>query len=481
MNNLLRFYINGAWVEPLSKATLEVINPATEQAFATIALGNKDDVDRAVKAARAAFPAFSQSSKADRLKLLKRILEIYNERAEELAQVVCDEMGAPLQFARDAQVWAGRVHLEATIAALENYEFEEQRGNTRVVREGIGVVGLITPWNWPLNQIVCKVAPALAAGCTMVLKPSEIAPLSGIVFAEIMHAAKTPPGVFNLVNGDGPGVGQALALHPDVDMMSFTGSTRAGVMVAKSAADTVKRVTQELGGKSANIILPDADLEKAVRQGVEACFSNTGQSCDAPTRMLVPRAKLEAALAVAKQTADKHAVGNPRTDGTQLGPVVSATQFAKVQRLIDSGIAEGASLVTGGPGKPPGLERGYFVRPTVFGPVRPDMTIAREEIFGPVLAIIPYDSEQQAVDIANDTVYGLAAYVQSPNLDNARRVARQLRAGQVNLNYPDWDTAAPFGGYKQSGNGREYADWGIHDFLEVKGIVGFGQERGTTS
>jgi aldehyde dehydrogenase (NAD+) len=350
-----------------------------------------------------------------------------------------------------------------------------------VVREGIGVVGLITPWNWPLNQIVCKVAPALAAGCTMVLKPSEIAPLSGVVFAEIMHAAKVPPGVFNLVNGDGPGVGQALALHPDVDMMSFTGSTRAGVMVAKSAADTVKRVTQELGGKSANIILPDADLEKAVRQGVEACFSNTGQSCDAPTRMLVPRAQLEAALAVAKQVADKHAVGNPRSDGTQLGPVVSATQFAKVQRLIDSGIAEGATLVTGGPGKPPGLERGYFVRPTVFGPVRPDMTIAREEIFGPVLAIIPYDSEQQAVDIANDTVYGLAAYVQSPNLENARRVARQLRAGQVNLNYPDWDTAAPFGGYKQSGNGREYADWGIHDFLEVKGIVGFGQARGTTS
>ena len=481
MDNLLRFYINGAWVEPISKATLEVINPATEKAFATIAVGNAQDVDRAVKAARAAFPAFSRSSKAERLNLLKRILEIYNERSEDLAQVVSDEMGAPLQFAREAQVWAGRVHLEATIAALEEYEFEEQRGTTRIVHEGIGVVGLITPWNWPLNQIVCKVAPALAAGCTMVLKPSEIAPLSGILFAEIMHAAQVPPGVFNLVNGDGPTVGQALALHPDVDMMSFTGSTRAGVMVAKSAADTVKRVTQELGGKSANIILPDADLEKAVRQGVEACFSNTGQSCDAPTRMLVPRAKLDAALAVAKQTADKHVVGNPRTDGTQLGPVVSAAQFAKVQRLIESGISEGAPLVAGGPGKPPGLERGYFVRPTVFGPVRPDMTIAREEIFGPVISIIPYDTEQQAVDIANDTVYGLAAYVQSPNLENARRVARQLRAGQVNLNYPDWDTTAPFGGYKQSGNGREYADWGIHDFLEVKGIVGFGQARGTTS
>jgi aldehyde dehydrogenase (NAD+) len=481
MNNHLSFYINGAWVKPISKATLEVINPATEQAFATIALGNEQDVDAAVKAARAAFPKFTQTSKAERLALLRRILAIYNERAEDLAQVVSDEMGAPLQFARDAQVWAGRVHLEATISALENYEFEAQRGNTRVVHEGIGVVGLITPWNWPLNQIVCKVAPALAAGCTMVLKPSEIAPLSGIVFAEIMHAAKAPPGVFNLVNGDGPTVGQALARHPDVDMMSFTGSTRAGVMVAKTAADTVKRVTQELGGKSANIILPDADLEKAVRQGVEACFSNTGQSCDAPTRMLVPRAGLEKALAVARQAAEAHTVGDPKTSGAQLGPVVSETQYAKVQRLIESGIAEGAPLVAGGAGRPDGMKRGYFVRPTVFGPVRPDMTIAREEIFGPVLSIIPYDSEQQAVDIANDTVYGLAAYVQSPNLDSARRVARQLRAGQVSLNYPDWDTTAPFGGYKQSGNGREYADWGIHDFLEVKGIVGFGQERGTTS
>jgi aldehyde dehydrogenase (NAD+) len=481
MDNLLRFYINGAWVKPISQATLEVINPATEQAFATIALGNKEDVDRAVKAARAAFPAFSATTKDQRLQLLRRILEVYNERAEALAQAVCDEMGAPLQFARDAQVWAGRVHLEATIKALENYEFEEQRGTTRVIREGIGVVGLITPWNWPLNQIVCKVAPALAAGCTMVLKPSEIAPLSGILFAEIMHAAQVPAGVFNLVNGDGPTVGQALALHPEVDMVSFTGSTRAGVMVAKSAADTVKRVTQELGGKTANIILPDADIEAAVQKGVDACFGNTGQSCDAPTRMLVPRKALDRALAAARKAAEAHTVGNPRAQETQLGPVVSAAQFAKVQRLIESGIAEGAPLVTGGPGKPQGLERGYFVRPTVFGPVKPDMTIAREEIFGPVLSIIPYDSEQQAVEIANDTVYGLAAYVQSGDVEHARRLARQLRAGQVNVNYPDWDTAAPFGGYKQSGNGREYADWGIHDFLEVKGIVGFGQDRGTTS
>ena len=474
MKNANRFYINGAWVEPLSKVTLEVINPATEGAFATIAMGNAADAARAIAAARAAFPKFSQTDKAERLRLLRRILDCYNERAEDLAQAVCDEMGAPIQFARDAQVGAGRAHLEATIAALEAYEFEEQRGTTRVVREGIGVVGLITPWNWPLNQIVTKVAPALAAGCTMVLKPSEIAPLSGIIFAEIMHAAGVPPGVFNLVNGDGLTVGQALATHPDVDMVSFTGSTRAGIMVAKSAADTVKRVTQELGGKSANIILPDADIESAVKQGVAACFGNSGQSCDAPTRMLVPKKSLDAALGWAKEAAESHTVGNPHTAGIQLGPVVSAAQFAKIQRLIESGIAEGAPLVTGGPGKPPGLEKGYFVRPTVFGPVRQDMTIAREEIFGPVLSIIPYDSDQQAIDMANDTVYGLGAYVQSKNVEHARSVARQLRAGQVHLNYPDWDTAAPFGGYKQSGNGREYAAWGIHDFLEVKGIIGFG-------
>ena len=474
MNNNLRFYIGGAWVEPLSRATLEVINPATEAAFATIAMGNAEDTGRAIAAARAAFPAYSNSTKAERLALLRRILEVYNTRAEDLAQVVSDEMGAPIQFSRDAQVAAGRAHLESTIAALENFVFEEQRGTTRVIREGIGVVGLITPWNWPLNQIVTKVAPALAAGCTMVLKPSEIAPLSGIIFAEIMHAAGTPAGVFNLVNGDGLTVGQTLAKHPDVDMVSFTGSTRAGVMVAKTAADTVKRVTQELGGKSANIILPDADIESAVKQGVAACFGNSGQSCDAPTRMLVPRQSLEAALRWAREAAESHTVGDPHNPAMQLGPVVSAAQFAKIQRLIETGIAEGAPLVTGGPGRPPGLERGYFVRPTVFGPVRQDMTIAREEIFGPVLSIIPYDSEQQAIDMANDSVYGLGAYVQSKNQEHARGVARQLRAGQVHVNYPDWDTAAPFGGYKQSGNGREYAAWGIHDFLEVKGIIGFG-------
>jgi aldehyde dehydrogenase (NAD+) len=474
MSHHLQFYIDGQWVDPARPLTLDVINPATERAYTQIAVGGAADVDRAVAAARAAFPAYSASSRAARLALLRRILEIYNERAEDIAMAVSDEMGAPLAWARDAQTWAGRVHLEATIAALEGYEFEHQRGSTRIVKEAIGVAALITPWNWPLNQIVCKVAPAIAAGCTMVLKPSEIAPISGIVFSEIMHAAGTPAGVYNMVNGDGPSVGQVMAGHPDVDMVSFTGSTRAGIIVAKTAADTVKRVAQELGGKSPNIILPDADLELAVRKGVEACFGNSGQSCDAPTRMLVPRAQHAAALAIARTAAEAHTVGDPRAPGTVLGPVVSAAQFQKVQRLIEAGIAEGATLVTGGTGRPDGLERGYYVRPTVFGDVTRDMTIAREEIFGPVLAILPYDDEEQAIEIANDTVYGLAAYVQSKDLGHARAVARRLRAGQVNINYPDWDTFAPFGGYKQSGNGREYADWAIHDFLEVKGIIGYG-------
>jgi len=474
MKNTDRFYINGAWVQPLSSATLPVINPATEKPITSIAMGNAADAARAIAAARAAFASFSQTSKSYRLELLKKMLVLYNERAEEIAQVVSDEMGAPLQFAREAQVWAGRVHMESTIAALEAFEFEEQRGKTRIIREGIGVVGLITPWNWPLNQIVCKVAPAIAAGCTMVLKPSEIAPLNAIIFAEIVDAAGLPAGVFNLVNGDGLTVGQALASSTDVDMVSFTGSTRAGVMVAKTAADTVKRVTQELGGKSANIILDDSDLRAAVTQGVAACFSNSGQSCDAPTRMLVPKDKLAAALDIAKQAAESHTVGDPRREGIQLGPVVSEMQFNKIQKLIQSGISEGAPLLTGGAGRPQGLDKGYYAKPTVFGPVKPGMTIAREEIFGPVLSIIPYDTEQQAVEIANDTVYGLAAYVQSGNPEHARKIARQLRAGQINVNYPDWDTTAPFGGYKQSGNGREYADWGITDFLELKAVVGFG-------
>ncbi|WP_374654788.1 aldehyde dehydrogenase family protein [Dongia sp.] len=475
MSNALKFYIDGEWVNPVKPATLDVINPATEEAYVKISVGTAADVDRAVAAAKAAFPKFAATSKAERLKLLRRILGIYNERSEDIARAVSDEMGAPMSWARDAQTWAGRVHLEATIKSLEDFEFEHQRGATRIVKEPIGVAALITPWNWPLNQIVCKVAPAIAAGCTMVLKPSEIAPISGIVFSEIMHAAGTPAGVYNMVNGDGPSVGQVMAGHRDVDMVSFTGSTCAGIIVAKTAADTVKRVAQELGGKSPNIILPDADFELAVKKGVEGCFGNTGQSCDAPTRMLVPRARHEEALAIAKIAAEAHKVGDPKAADTVLGPLVSELQFNKVQRLIEAGIKEGATLVAGGTGRPEGLNRGYYVRPTVFGHVTPEMTIAREEIFGPVLSILSYDSEAQAVAIANDTVYGLAAYVQSKDLSHARAVARQLRAGQVNINYPDWDTFAPFGGYKQSGNGREYADWAIHDFLEVKGIIGYGK------
>lgn len=474
LNHHLQFYINGAWVDPVVRATLPVINPADATAYTEIAVGSAVDVGHAVAAAKAAFPAFAATPVAERLALLRRILALYNERAEDIARAVSDEMGAPLAWARDAQTWAGRVHLEATIEALERYTFEAQRGATRIVKEAIGVVALITPWNWPLNQIVCKVAPAIAAGCTVVLKPSEIAPISGIVFSEIMHAAGTPAGVYNMLNGTGPDVGQVMAGHPDVDMVSFTGSTRAGILVAKTAADTVKRVAQELGGKSPNIVLEDADLADAVRKGVDACFANSGQSCDAPTRMLVPRAAMAEACAVARAAAQATRVGNPHDPAVQLGPVVSEVQFNKIQALIVRGIEEGATLVAGGLGRPEGLTKGYYVRPTVFGDVTPDMAIAREEIFGPVLCIMAFDTEAQAVAIANDTVYGLAAYVQSKDMERARAVARQLRAGQVNINYPDWDTLAPFGGYKQSGNGREYADWGIHDFLEVKGLIGYG-------
>ena len=468
------FYINGAWVNPSVQKSFDVINPATEEPYTRISLGSSADVDKAVFAARAAFPDFAKTNKATRLALLKRILAVYNDRADEIAQALSDEMGAPLAWARDAQTWAGQVHLEATIASLEGYEFEIQRGNTRVIKEGIGVVALITPWNWPMNQIMCKVAPALACGCTVVLKPSELAPISAIVFSEILHEAGVPPGVYNMINGDGPSVGQFLSAHKGVDMVSFTGSTHAGVMVAKAAADTVKRVAQELGGKSPNIILEDADLEIAVRKGVESCMSNTGQSCDAPTRMLVPRALHGRILEIAAEAAEEQVVGDPRDERTTMGPLISERQYSKVQRLIETGIAEGAMLVAGGVGKPKGLQRGYFARPTVFGNVTRNMTIAREEIFGPVLAIMPYDTEAEAIEIANESEFGLAAYVQSANLPHARAVARQLRAGQVHINYPDWDVYAPFGGFKQSGNGREYADWGMHDFLEIKGLLGYG-------
>jgi aldehyde dehydrogenase (NAD+) len=389
MSNELKFYINGAWVDPVKPATLDVINPATEEAYTKISVGSAADVDRAVAAAKAAFVSFSQTSKVERLQMLKRILENYRKRKQDIAQAVSDEMGAPMGWALNAQAAAGENHMASTIKALEEFEFEEQRGGTRVVREGIGVVGLITPWNWPLNQIVCKVAPAIAAGCTMILKPSALAPISGIIFSEVIHASGLPAGVYNMINGDGPSVGQVMAGHPGIDVISFTGSPRAGIIVAKTAADTVKRVSQELGGKSPTIVLADADFEAAVRGGVENCFSNTGQSCNAPSRLRVPRDRHDEALAVAKKTAETQKVGDPKAKGTVLGPVVSEIQFNKIQRLIESGIKEGATLVTGGLGRPEGLNRGYYVRPTVFGNVRSDMTIAREEIFGPVISIMP--------------------------------------------------------------------------------------------
>ncbi|WP_448578858.1 aldehyde dehydrogenase family protein [Thermaurantiacus sp.] len=472
MREQLKFYIDGAWVDPSQGATtLEVINPATEAPMGRIALGSAADVDAAVKAAAAAFPAFSRTTRAERIELLSAILAEYQKRYADIAAVITEEMGAPAWLANQAQAALGAAHLQAAIGVLQNYRFEEERGTTLIVKEPIGVCGFITPWNWPINQIACKVAPALATGCTMVLKPSEIAPFNAIIWAEVLHAAGVPKGVFNLVNGDGPTVGVALSSHPLVDMVSFTGSTRAGVEVAKNAAPTVKRVHQELGGKSPNIILPSADLAKAVGGGVQSMMMNSGQSCNAPSRMFVPRAKMAEAAAIAKAAAEGMTVGDPNGNA-MLGPVVSEAQFNKIQGLIQKGIDEGATLVTGGTGRPEGLAKGYYVKPTIFADVSNDMTIAREEIFGPVLAMLPYDSVEQAIEQGNDTVYGLAAYVQGPE-EEARQVARQLRAGQVTLNGAGFDIMAPFGGFKQSGNGREWGDHAFGEFLEVKAIVGW--------
>ncbi|SLN46418.1 aldehyde dehydrogenase family protein [Oceanibacterium hippocampi] len=472
--HLNEFYIDGQWVAPAEPRHVAVINPATEEAICEVALGNAADVDRAVAAARRAFPAFSAWTREQRLDLLARIREGFLARQDELAKTISREMGAPLKFSLSAQAASGPNQLEETIRVLEGFAFETMRGTTRVVREPIGVCGLITPWNWPVNQLICKVAPALAAGCTMVLKPSEVSPLSALIVAEILHDAGVPAGVFNLVNGDGPGVGESLAAHPGVDMVSFTGSTRAGVLVAKAAADTVKRVAQELGGKAPNILLPDTDWERSVTLGIARCFGNSGQSCSAATRLLVPREQHDAVAEIAGRVANTYRVGDPEAEDTQLGPLVSQAQFDKVQRLIERGIAEGARLVAGGPGRPDGLERGYYVRPTIFADVHNDMAIAREEIFGPVLVIIPYDSVEQAIEIANDTPYGLNAYVQGADMERARRVAAALRAGAVHINYPPMDRGAPFGGYKQSGNGREWGEWGLSEFLETKAIVGYG-------
>ena len=473
MREMLKFYINGEWVDPVTPRPFDVINPANEEVCGRISLGSAADVDKAVAAAKAAFPAFSRTSREERIALLERILEEFAKRHDEVATAIMEEMGAPWKLAKYAQAASGPQHIEAALDALRTFEFAELHGTTQIVREPIGVCALITPWNWPVNQVACKVAPALAAGCTMVLKPSEIAPFDAMIFAEVLDAAGVPAGVFNLINGDGPGVGTALAQHPDVAMVSFTGSTRAGVAVAQNAAPTVKRVAQELGGKSANILLDDADFGKAVREGAEECFDNTGQSCNAPTRMLVPRDRMDEAAAIAADVANTLRVGDPRSEDTQVGPLVSGQQWDKVQNLISKGIDEGATLAAGGTGRPEELAKGYFVKPTVFANVSNDMTIAREEIFGPVLSIIPYDNEDEAVEIANDTPYGLSGYVSSANLDRARRVAARLRTGMVHINGASLDSMAPFGGYKQSGNGREWGPEGIEEFLEVKSIYGY--------
>ncbi|MBF9233179.1 aldehyde dehydrogenase family protein [Microvirga alba] len=474
MSTYDRFYVDGAWVEADEPRLIDVINPATEEPFARIALGNGRDVDRAVDAARRAFPSYARASRQERVGLLESIIAIYRRRSDDIADAISSEMGAPLTLAKTAQAAAGLSHLTRILEVLKTYEFDEAIDGTLVTREPIGVCGLITPWNWPLNQIACKVGPALAAGCTVVLKPSEVAPVSAIVFAEVLHEAGVPAGVFNLVNGDGPVVGHAIASHPGIDMVSFTGSTRAGIQVAKAAADTVKRVSQELGGKSPFIVLDDADLEAAVTNCARICFRNSGQSCNAPTRLLVPAAWQKDASDIARRLAEAQVVGDPRDEGTSMGPVVSEIQFNRIQDLIAKGIAEGATLVTGGTGRPTGLNRGYYVRPTVFADVKNDMTIAREEVFGPVLSILPYETEEEAITIANDTVYGLSSHVMSADLGRARRVARQIRAGMVHLNGGAGNNAAPFGGYKQSGNGREWGRYGFEEFLEIKSMFGYG-------
>jgi aldehyde dehydrogenase (NAD+) len=467
-----RFYLDGAWVVPVAATWHDVINPATEQVEARIPLGGAADVDRAVAAARRAFPAWAETPVPERLAVLDRMLAALTEREPELAACVTREMGAPSRLARGAQAPAAATHVRIAREVLADYVFERLEGRVRLRREPIGVAALITPWNWPLNQVACKVAPALAAGCTVVLKPSEMAPLSAVVFTEALHEAGVPPGVFNLVHGDGPTVGEALAAHPDVDLVSFTGSTRAGVQVARAAAATVKRVTQELGGKSANLVLDDADLERAVTHGVRAVLLNSGQSCNAPTRLLVPRARLAEAEAIARTVAERTVVGDPTDPGTHMGPVASRRQFERVQAFITEAIADGARLVTGGPGRPAHLAMGCYVRPTVFSDLRPDLTIVREEVFGPVLCLLGYEDEAHGVALANDSPYGLSAYVSGSDPERTLRVARQLRAGMVHVNGAPVDHGAPFGGYKQSGNGREWGVAGFEEYLETKAILG---------
>ncbi|MGI8839880.1 MAG: aldehyde dehydrogenase family protein [Caulobacteraceae bacterium] len=470
MRDHMQFYIDGQWVDPATAKSLDVVNPATEEVCGHISAGSAADVDKAVAAARKAFETYSKTSREDRLDLLQRILAEYQKRFGDVASAITEEMGAPANLAQRAQAPIGMGHLATGIEVLKSFKFEEDRGATRIVKEPIGVCGMITPWNWPINQIACKVVPALATGCTMVLKPSEEAPFSAIIWAEILHAAGVPAGVFNLINGTGAEVGAAISAHPGIDMVSFTGSTRAGIEVARAAAPTVKRVAQELGGKSPNIILEDAEMKSAVGGGVRHVMQNSGQSCNAPTRMLVPSAKMDEAIVIAREAADSTTVGDPNGNA-QIGPVVNKSQWEKIQRLIKTGIDEGATLVTGGAGRPDGLDKGFYVKPTVFANVTNDMTVAKEEIFGPVVSILGYDTVDEAVRIGNDTEYGLAAYVSGKDMAKAREVASRLRAGQVAINGGDMDMTAPFGGYKMSGNGREWGDFGFAEYLEVKAVI----------
>ncbi len=471
-----QFYINGAWVNPAATNDHPVINPSTEEPCAIISLGGQADTDAAVAAARAAFPAWMATAPSERIAFAEKILEVYKTRAEDLAQAMSLEMGAPITMSRDSQVTSGTWHISNFITAARAFPFDAPLGdhapNDRIIHEGVGVIGMITPWNWPMNQVTLKVIAGLIAGCTMVLKPSEESPLNALIFAEIVDAAGLPKGVFNLVNGDGAGVGSQLTAHPEVDMISFTGSSRAGRMISRSAADTLKRVSLELGGKGANLIFADAD-DKAVRRGVLHCMNNTGQSCNAPTRMLVERAIYDRVVEEAAEVAASIKVGPAHEEGRHIGPVVNAAQFAKIQDMIQTGIDEGARLVAGGTGRPDGLNRGYFVKPTVFADVTNEMTIAREEIFGPVVSILPYRDEEDAIRIANDTNYGLAGYVSSGSIERARKVASRIRAGQILLNGAHPDFAAPFGGYKHSGNGREWGVFGFEEYLEVKAVLGW--------
>ncbi len=472
MREYMKFYIDGQWVDPVTPKSLDVINPANEEVAGHISAGSAADVDKAVKAAQKAFKTYSQTSREERIDLLERIQAEYQKRFGDIAHAITEEMGAPASLAQRAQAPIGIAHIATGIAVLKSFQFEEDRGATHIVKEPIGVCGMITPWNWPINQIACKVVPALATGCTMVLKPSEEAPFSAIIWAEIMHAAGVPAGVFNLVNGTGAEVGAAISSHPGIDMVSFTGSTRAGIEVAKAAAPTVKRVAQELGGKSPNIILEDADMVSAVGGGVKHVMQNSGQSCNAPTRMLVPAGRMDEVIVIAREAAESTTVGDPNGNA-QIGPVVNKTQWDKIQRLIQAGIDEGATLVTGGAGRPEGLDKGYYVKPTVFANVTNEMSVAKEEIFGPVVSIMGYDTVDEAIDVGNDTEYGLAAYISGTDMTKVRELASRLRAGQVSINGGGGDMMAPFGGYKMSGNGREWGDFGFIEYLEVKAVLGY--------